>query len=77
MNVRRVRVATIGVEKLCVVHIERLSRSLSSINCACAFLHSYLRPLRLYHIFPHHLINGTISERVIGHNVFLLYSFRL
>jgi hypothetical protein len=31
-----------------------------SMQSACAVLYCHLRPVWLYHIFPHYLINGTI-----------------
>jgi hypothetical protein len=40
---------------------------------ACAVLYCYLRPVWLYHIFPHHLINGTIlRKKVIEHKICVL-----
>ena len=30
--------------------------------CACAILYLYLWPVRLHHIFPYYVINGTIFE---------------
>ena len=30
------------------------------MQCACVVLYCRLRPVRLYHIFPHYLIQGTI-----------------
>ena len=33
---------------------------LSSLQSACATLHCHVSPVRLYHIFPHYLINNTI-----------------
>jgi hypothetical protein len=38
---------------------------LSSIHSACALLYCHLLPVRLYHIFPHHLIKGTIKKTYI------------
>ena len=29
------------------------------MKCVCTVLHCHLWPVRLYHIFPHYLINGT------------------
>jgi hypothetical protein len=39
------------------------------MQCACAILYCHLWPVRLYHIFPHYLINGTIfGKEVIESN---------
>jgi len=43
------------------------------MQCACAVLHCHLWPVRLYNIFPHNLINGTIfGERLIENQKCLL-----
>jgi len=34
---------------------------LSSKQSACAVIYCHVWPIRLYHIFPHYLINGVIS----------------
>jgi hypothetical protein len=63
MNValRCVRVTTVALQKEKVLHMMSASLSLlSRMQCACAVLY-YLWPVRLYHISPHYLINGTTS----------------
>ena len=41
----------------------RYMSQLSSMQSACAVLYCRLWPLRLYSIFPHHVINGTIYRK--------------
>jgi hypothetical protein len=41
------------------------------MQIACALLYCHQWPVRLYHTFPH-LINGTISEKVIGNKMCIL-----
>jgi hypothetical protein len=54
----------------------QLQPSLSSINAHA--LYCYLRPLRLYHNFPHYLTNGRIIEKKYCIYFFLfLYNFCL
>jgi hypothetical protein len=59
VTLRRVRVTIVVVEKqyyiLCVC-----IRSLSYPACNAHAPHCHLWPTRLYDIFPHYLINGTI-----------------
>ena len=38
----------------------------------CAILYCHLCPVRLYHIFPHYLINDTIFGEVIEHKMRVL-----
>ena len=70
-TLRRVRVTLVAVEKQCVAYSECVFRSqpyLPSTQCACAVLYHHLWPIRLYCIFPHYVINGTIFEKnVIEH----------
>jgi hypothetical protein len=43
------------------------------MQCACAVLYCYPWPVRIYNIFPHYLINGTIVEKkVIEHKTCVL-----
>ena len=39
---------------------------------ACAVLYCHLWPVRLYHIFAHSLINGTIFGKSFGHKICVL-----
>jgi hypothetical protein len=36
----------------------------SSVQSACAVLYCYQRPVWLYHIFPHFLVNGTMFGKI-------------
>jgi len=43
------------------------------MQSACALLHCHLWPVRLYHILPHYLINGTITgKKVLEHRMRVL-----
>jgi hypothetical protein len=45
------------------------------MQSGCAVLYCHLWTVRLYHIFPHYLINGTIFEKkkeVIEHKMCVL-----
>jgi hypothetical protein len=44
------------------------------MQSACALFYCHLRPVRLYQIFPHYLIIGTIQKKVIEHNICVLIS---
>jgi hypothetical protein len=64
---RRVRVATVALEKQNLLHILRvcLLPYLSSLHSACALLFCHLWPVRHYRIFQHYLKNGTICRRTL------------
>ena len=62
VTLRGVRITTFAVEKQELLRILSVGLwpQLSSTQSACAVLCYHLRPVRLYNIFPHYLINGTI-----------------
>jgi len=64
MNVtlRRVRVPIFAVEKQKILHILKRVRNSSYPAFKAQTPYSHLWPTRLYHIFPHYPINGTISR---------------
>ena len=45
---------------------------LSSIQSACTLLYCCVWPVRLYHIFPHYLIFGTIFRKVAERKTWVL-----
>ena len=62
VTLRGVRITTFAVEKQELLRILSVGLwpQLSSTQSACAVLYYHLRPVRLYNIFPHYLIKGTI-----------------
>jgi len=48
--------------------------SLSYPACSAHAPYCHLRPVRLYYIFPHYLIHGTIVRRFVNINCVLLFS---
>ena len=73
VTMRPFRAITVAVEKQSVLHIVSVcfQPQVSSMHCACAVLYCRLWPLRLYIVFPHSLINGSIFEKqnFIGHKM--------
>jgi hypothetical protein len=64
VTLRRVRVTIGVVEKQYVLHFLStcLQPCIPSVQSACAVLYCHVRPVWLYHVFPHYLTNGTILE---------------
>ena len=65
ITLRCLRVTIVETENQLVLQIPSvcLLPYLYNMQCACAVLHCRLCPVRLYQIFPHYLINGTIFGR--------------
>ena len=73
---RRVRVTTVAVGKQCLTYSECVSVTLV-IHSAKRMRLFYCHPwsARLYHIFPHYLINGTIfGKRLLNIKCVLIFS---
>ena len=53
------------------------SLKISNTRWACSILYRHLWPVRLYHIFPHYLINGIIFEKEKFLNIKCVFWFSL
>jgi hypothetical protein len=66
VTLRHVHVTTCSGEAIRITHSECVSAALVfSTQSSCAVLHRHLRPLWLYHIFQHYLINGIIFRKTL------------
>ena len=77
VTLRRVRATIFAVEKQKVLHIPWVSVCDVRYPAWNAHAPYYLRPLRLYNIFPHYLTNGTIFGKKKSLNIKCVVLFSL
>ena len=73
VTLRRVRATIIVVEKQWILHVLSVFVALGILQ-AMRMCHCHLWHARLYHIFPHYLINGTIWKKKLSNTKCVFWS---